>query len=334
MDREGSRPRIVVALTCALLALALGASAAHAEAPEYGRCVKKEGKPAGAGFVKKPNCVFASESKAKFEWVPGPGPANRFTLTERFGYSHNFHYCVTAHEDEALANQREAEAAEATEQVERERLQNEANQYRVTAEQERELAGLDTAGCEKLIAKETAKSPVMLKTVGHAPLTCGGLSGSGEYSGTKSMSGVTITFTECTMNAVSCQSAGAGPGEVMTSTLEGQLGVIEKAEAPTKSRIGVDWYPAAGEVWAEFSCGEEPVVVTGSIVHPVPIDKMITAAVESAHVVNAHQFPLGFEGLPSDVLSSAFGGGGAEESALILKTFVKNEEAIEVNAVV
>jgi hypothetical protein len=68
----------VVAASCA------GVTSASAEIPELGRCVKsepvKEGKKTiyHGGFVAQ-NCIRTSPAKkGKYEWLPGPGPNNKF----------------------------------------------------------------------------------------------------------------------------------------------------------------------------------------------------------------------------------------------------------------
>ncbi len=53
------------------------ASTASAEAPEFGRCVKVA---KGTGSFKNANCTIALAG-GSYEWLPGPGPGNKFTFS-------------------------------------------------------------------------------------------------------------------------------------------------------------------------------------------------------------------------------------------------------------
>lgn len=78
--------RIRIAGLCLIAALAmsaLAAASASATAPEIGRCIKKA-KAEGKGFTSA-NCTVAGEgTKAKYEWLPGPGKG-KFTSTGGVG---------------------------------------------------------------------------------------------------------------------------------------------------------------------------------------------------------------------------------------------------------
>jgi hypothetical protein len=65
---------LVVVLTAAVLA-----STAAAEAPEFGRCVKVA---KGTGAFKSGNCTEMLAG-GNYEWMPGPGPNNKFTLADK-----------------------------------------------------------------------------------------------------------------------------------------------------------------------------------------------------------------------------------------------------------
>lgn len=52
----------------------------NASAPELGRCVKLGKKSKGAGAWSDSACTVAATEHGKFEWEPGPGPENAFTL--------------------------------------------------------------------------------------------------------------------------------------------------------------------------------------------------------------------------------------------------------------
>jgi len=62
-----------------LITIAMSATvtaSASAEAPEFGRCVKVA---KGAGSFKSANCTIALAG-GNYEWLPGPGAGNKFTL--------------------------------------------------------------------------------------------------------------------------------------------------------------------------------------------------------------------------------------------------------------
>ena len=63
-----SRIRCAVLFGALVVASAVMASTASAEAPEFGRCVKKAG-----GKYETSHCDTEEAGKNKFEWEPGPG---------------------------------------------------------------------------------------------------------------------------------------------------------------------------------------------------------------------------------------------------------------------
>src|SRR5271169_6941532 len=97
--------RYTVRGLCLVVVLVAGAfataSAMAAEAPEFGRCVKKS-KREGAGFSDS-KCVRAVGSGAKYEWVGGPGPKTGFTWVERFAFGRQHKQCSLALSEERLA---------------------------------------------------------------------------------------------------------------------------------------------------------------------------------------------------------------------------------------
>jgi hypothetical protein len=74
------RARILgLGLTAVLAMAALGAASASAEAPEFGRCVKAL---KGTGPFKNAGCTVAVTG-GSYEWMPGPGTKDGFTLAPR-----------------------------------------------------------------------------------------------------------------------------------------------------------------------------------------------------------------------------------------------------------
>jgi hypothetical protein len=322
---------------CMVAALAISAiavSSASAEAPEYGRCIKKA-KAEGGGYSNS-GCTTSVETGAKFEWVAGPGPKAHFTSVERFVFTAKYNNCISARGEEQIAEEdlSAAKIAREKEEIGRaEELEHEAAIHQAAANAYREKAGLTKEGCEKLIAEEKAKAPAELETVSGTPIVCGGVTSEGEYTGPKTIANLVTSFTECTTSGFKCTSPGAESGEIVTSALNGELGVIKK-EA-TKTKVGIDLAPPPGTVETEFTCGGfVHVVVTGSVIHEVRGNVMILTETESFAQNKGKQKPEKFEGLEADVLESSIGGGPNVQSGLTLRGFLTNEEKIEVNTVV
>ena len=169
-------------------------------------------------------------------------------------FSGKYTNCLRARGEEEIAEQKRKEAETAPE-PEKARLIREAEEHERVAEEKRAKAKLGKAECETLIEEERAKAPAVLETVTGLTVACGGVTSAGEYTGVKTVGNLTTTFTECAIAGFSCQSAGAEEGEIATNTLDGSLGVVQKEEPLTKTKvkIGLDLHPAEGSVVAEFS---------------------------------------------------------------------------------
>jgi hypothetical protein len=174
----------------------------------------------------------------------------------------------------------------------------------------------------------------ILETVGKSQMVCDGAGSSGEYTGSKSVGGVTVTFTSCTAFEGSCTSAGEPTGTVVTHTLEGTLGVEELGAAPIENTIAEDLFPPgrAGPV-AEFSCSGIAVTITGSLIAPVPSNAMKLTVPIKFKAVRGRQRQESFAGEPPDVLFTSVLG-AVEQSGEAMTVNQSNEEKVEVNSVV
>jgi len=170
-------------------------------------------------------------------------------------------------------------------------------------------------------------------------ISCTGETSTGEYSGLRTVAGVALTLTGCdkstTKTSESCQGTGAKEGEVVTDTLDGELGIIETSKnGPAENKIGLDLEPASGEAIAEFHCGSTFVSVEGSVIVQVTTDKLVgTETLKYTQAIDV-QKPSHFEGGAEDVLQAKFGAASFEQMGLTLTTTQKNEETVEVNSVV
>lgn len=166
-----------------------------------------------------------------------------------------------------------------------------------------------------LPAPFTSKSGVTtLETVKKAQITCATDSGTGEVSGPKTGS-VKITLTGCELVTLglTCNTVGAPPGEIVTTTLVMTLGYIKLAP---KKEVGIDLSTATGGPLIEAVCGPLRTLVDGSVIGKItPINKLVKPPSHFTLKFTqaaGKQKPTNFEGGPIDVLSTSFGGPFAE----------------------
>ena len=182
--------------------------------------------------------------------------------------------------------------------------------------------------------KLTSGSVKLESAVKTSKVTCTGETGAGEYTGLKTVGGEVITLTGCERSAEQC-SSGATAGEIVTSTLEGALGVVKLGASSSKNTIGLDLHPA-GETSPvmEFSCGGSSVSVQGSVIMPISADKMLPALKLTAKASKGKQAPERFEGGPKDILEESIAGAPFEPIGVTVAITQTNEEDVEVNSVV
>jgi IPT/TIG domain len=171
--------------------------------------------------------------------------------------------------------------------------------------------------------------------VGGNPITCSGQKGTGEYTGPKTVGGAVFTFMGCALGSARCNSAGAKEGEVVTTPLVGELGVIKtSSEGALKNEIGLDLKASGSALIAEFTCGATAGKWRGSVIVPVKTNKGISSVTLKFAAKAGKQKPEAFEGLPKDVIESSLGGAAFEQSGWSLTTTLTNAEKVEVNSVV
>jgi hypothetical protein len=160
----------------------------------------------------------------------------------------------------------------------------------------------------------TSKSgKTTLETVKKATITCTADKGSGEVTGPKTGT-IKITFSGCEFVTIGvpCNTVGVPPGEIVTAPLIMALGYINGP----KKEVGTDLSTATGGPLMEFSCGGLRVLVDGSVIGKItPVNKVVTPPNHFAlrfTQAGGKQKPPKFEGGPTDVLSTSFGGPFAE----------------------
>jgi hypothetical protein len=175
-----------------------------------------------------------------------------------------------------------------------------------------------------------------LQTVGKVKVKCSGSTSSGEYTGSKTAA-MTIRFTGCerASGGETCQTAGAGTGEIVTSPLQGELGFIEdkvNAEGVLVAEVGFDFKHAPSLASAE--CGSQTLSIIGSVIAPItPMNKMTAEPTLKFKALAGKQLPEQFEEGEKDTLTTIFRSGSEEtvEQAGLTSTIkLHNEEKLEV----
>ncbi len=173
----------------------------------------------------------------------------------------------------------------------------------------------------------SAEGKSTFETPGKVKITCVSDTDEGEYTGTTTDT-EKITFKECVTTApkgAACTSAGQTSGTIVTTTLTSTLGVINAA----KKEIGVSLEGPEG-VFAEFTCGETRVVITGSVIGKVPTNKMESKFSVAYSAAKGKQKPEQFEGAPKDTLTCAIAGKPSEQCGFTSKDVVVNAEPLEI----
>ncbi len=184
-----------------------------------------------------------------------------------------------------------------------------------------------TAGVEKKHFTLSAGEST-LEAVGKATVTCKGGSGSGEYSSAKETTGTVIKLTGCEHAGAKCTSSGASEGELVTSTLEGELGW----RSSKSGTVGLALAPSEEADFAEGKCGTTTVVILGSVIANLETDEMLKAAPWTFSQSGGKQKPEHFQSGPTSVLEMSLAGATAEQTGLALTITQTNEEKVEVNA--
>ena len=182
-----------------------------------------------------------------------------------------------------------------------------------------------------------ARGAATLETVKGSKVTCETETGTGEYTGSSltTVGGVVLTFGGCESLGQKCSTAHAADGEIVTNQLEGVLGITELGENSAKDKIGLDLFPVGRTGFVmEFSCGATPVSARGSLIVPLPANKMLLTFKLKYSASKGKQKPESFVGESKDVLEASFNGAPFEQAGLTLTTTQTNEEEVEVNSVV
>ncbi|HTZ64271.1 MAG TPA: hypothetical protein VMB51_09210 [Solirubrobacteraceae bacterium] len=174
----------------------------------------------------------------------------------------------------------------------------------------------------------------LLETVGHLTVGCASETSVGEFSGTKEVKNVVVTFEGCEAGGVECNTFGSAAGELVTKKLEGIIGWESKAA----KKVAFDLYPKGKTgLFIEFSCSGLTFAVQGSVLVPLsPVDKMLKSMTLKYKSKKGVQQVTHFEGGPTDILETSHRGLPYEQSGQTITTVLTNPEnkALELNAVI
>ncbi|HEX4186607.1 MAG TPA: alkaline phosphatase family protein [Solirubrobacteraceae bacterium] len=167
-----------------------------------------------------------------------------------------------------------------------------------------------------------------LDTVGKLKLRCAAEASSGEYTGLRTTGNVVARFTGCKAMSAPCTSLGAAEGEIVTHTLRGVLGWVNRAELTVAEELSA---AESGGPLAEATCGVATLTVRGSVLAPVTAGRMSMTTIVRCVEFGGRQRPEHLEGEPSSVLEASLAGGPFEQAGLSLSVTRTNAEAIEIN---
>jgi hypothetical protein len=169
-----------------------------------------------------------------------------------------------------------------------------------------------------------------LETPAKSTIACKASTGTGSFTGVKTVGGVVLELTGCERSGSKCQSPGAAEGELVTSPLTGALGwrnfetgsvalVLSEGEAPV----------------IEAACGATSFTVIGSVITAtVPKNNMSLTAALKYTATKGKQTPEHLDGGPTEVLEASFGGVPFEKTGLTTTLTLTSKEEIEINGTI
>jgi hypothetical protein len=173
-----------------------------------------------------------------------------------------------------------------------------------------------------------------LETANLTKITCTAESGAGEITGEKSVGNVTAKFNGCSTSKLACQNGAAE--EINTSKLQGAIGVEKLGETHEKDKLAESLAPESPATTdAEFECAGLPIVVRGTVLHPITANKMLQVSTEKFAAKAGEQKPDHFAGGKADelILESSTAGGKFEEAGQSIIASVEFEEKGEASTV-
>jgi hypothetical protein len=176
---------------------------------------------------------------------------------------------------------------------------------------------------------------VTLETIKGVKVTCLSETGTGEYTGAKTVGDVVLKLAGCAFpsHPSKCTSAHAAKGTIDSEPLDGVLGVEKQAKADASNKIGLELYPANAGPVMEFDCEGTTVSVSGSVIVPVKTNKMLVTQALTFKATKGKQKPEEFVGGPKDILEMSVNGAPVEQAGLSVAIAQTNGQEVEVNSV-
>ncbi len=178
--------------------------------------------------------------------------------------------------------------------------------------------------------------PVTLEGVGKTTISCAAASATGEFATARTLS-TTLTLSGCERPAGHhpCQGATSPPGEIVTSSLEGEVAFIAGGSKPS---VGVDLKhePSLASFTCSGTSGDELVTLEGSVIAPItPLDQPTSTFTLKYKAPGGRQVPEAFEeGLKDTLLTQVLAGleRTGEETGLTATATLATEEPLELKA--
>jgi hypothetical protein len=168
--------------------------------------------------------------------------------------------------------------------------------------------------------------------VSKTTISCAENDVAGEYTGLQTAT-LGITFSECKVLGPfggQCTGEKAKPGEIVSSPLEAEFGVIDASTSPPS--VGWWIHPVSGEEFLSFQCGGTNASVTGSVIATMtPVNKMSGSFKLNFSGSGGAQKPESFEGGEKRFLTleTAL---ATEQAGLTMADSVANERLLEIRA--
>ena len=182
--------------------------------------------------------------------------------------------------------------------------------------------------------KPLAETVIAIESVAGAKILCTGQTASGEYHSTAQVNNVTLKLTGCELvsSGAKCSSSGAASGEIVSGTLQGTLGWVDK-EA---NKVGLELFPAGEGLIAAAECGATTIALTGEVIGQItPLDAMrSTFTVKFKQKKGVQSFQHFWTEINNETLELSIAGGAYEQAGLALEETLTNEEELEINTVI
>jgi Glycine rich protein len=174
---------------------------------------------------------------------------------------------------------------------------------------------------------------VTFKTaINKTTISCAENDVAGEYTGPQTAT-LGIAFSECKVLGPfggQCTGEGAKPGEIVSSPLEAEFGLVDGSVSPPS--VGWWIHPVSGEEFLSFQCGGTNVSVTGSVIATsTPVNKMSASFKLNFSGSGGIQKPESFEGgekrfLTLETINAT------EQVGLTMGDSIANERLLEIRA--